>query len=130
MLLLREEDANHDKDRTDLIHRYPGGKTGRLLPGVRWGAVPSGNALPALRRAVAMTLAQMSKEYDKSAQLLRDRLRLLRQQLAQAQDPEEIWHLKRRIAELTPMLTQMNELTELTARYYERGYWRNAKYTL
>ena len=77
-----------------------------------------------------MTLAQMSKEYDKSAQLLRDRLRLLRQQLAQAQDPEEIWHLKRRIAELTPMLTQMNELTELTARYYERGYWRNAKYTL
>ena len=77
-----------------------------------------------------MTLAQMSKEYDKSAQLLRDRLRLLRQQLALAQDPEEIWHLKRRIAELTPMLTQMNELTELTAHYYERGYWRNAKYTL
>ena len=77
-----------------------------------------------------MTLAQMSKEYDKSAQLLRDRLRLLRQQLAQAQDPEEIWHLKRRIAELTPMLTQMNELTELTAHYYERGYGRNAKYTL
>ena len=77
-----------------------------------------------------MTLAQMSKEYDKSAQLLRDRLRLLRQQLAQAQDPEEIWHLKRRIAELTPMLTQMNELAELTAHYYERGYWRNEKYTL
>lgn len=77
-----------------------------------------------------MTLAQMSKEYAKSAQLLRERLRLLRQQLAQAEDPEEIWHLKRRIAELTPMLTQMNELTELTARYYERGYWRNAKYTL
>ena len=77
-----------------------------------------------------MTLAQMSKEYDKSAQLLRDRLRLLRQQLALAQDPEEIWHLKRRIAELTPMLTQMNELAELTAHYYERGYWRNAKYTL
>jgi hypothetical protein len=28
------------------------------------------------------------------------------------------------------MLTQMNELAELTAHYYERGYWRNAKYTL
>ena len=77
-----------------------------------------------------MTLAQMSREYEASAQLLRVRLRQLRQQLSQTQDPEEIWHLKRRIAELTPMLTQMNELAELTAHYYERGYWRNAKYTL
>ena len=32
--------------------------------------------------------------------------------------------------ELTPMLTQMNELAELTAHYYKRGYYRNAKYTL
>ena len=77
-----------------------------------------------------MTLAQMSREYAESARLLRQRLRLLRQMLAQASDPDEIWHLKRRIAELTPMLTQMNELAELTAHYYERGYWRNAKYTL
>ena len=72
----------------------------------------------------------MSREYAESARLLRERLRLLRKMLAQAKDPEEIWHLKRRIAELTPMLTQMNELAELTAHYYERGYWRNAKYTL
>ena len=50
--------------------------------------------------------------------------------LAAATDPEEIFHIKRRIAELTPMLTEMNELAELTARYYERGYYRNAKYTL
>lgn len=77
-----------------------------------------------------MTLAQLSKEYESSAALLRKRLRLLRQMLAQAEDPEEIWHIKRRIAELTPMLTQMNELAELTAHYYERGYYRNAKYTL
>ena len=59
---------------------------------------------------------------------LRARLRLLRQTLARTEDPEEIWHLKRRIAELTPMLTQMNELAELTAHYYERGYYRNEKY--
>lgn len=77
-----------------------------------------------------MTLAQISLGYREAAQLLRDRLRLLRQQLKQAQDPEEIWHLKRRIAELTPMLTQVNELAELTERYYERGYWRSDKYTL
>ena len=50
--------------------------------------------------------------------------------LAQETDPEEIWHLKRRIAELTPMLSQMNDLEELTAHYYDRGYYRNEKYTL
>ncbi len=77
-----------------------------------------------------MTLAEMSKDYEASAVLLRARLRLLRQLLAQETDPEAVWHLKRRIAELTPMLTQMNELAELTARYYERGYYRNEKYTL
>ncbi len=77
-----------------------------------------------------LTLQEMSREYEKSAALLRARLHQLRQELAVAEDPEEIWHLKRRIAELTPMLTQMNELAELTAHYYERGYYRSAKYTL
>ena len=77
-----------------------------------------------------MTLREMSREYEKSAALLRARLRQLRQELAVAEDPEDIWHLKRRIAELTPMLTQMNELADLTAHYYERGYWRSEKYTV
>lgn len=77
-----------------------------------------------------MTLAEMSKDYEESARLLRQRLRLLRQMAAEADDPEELWHIQRRIAVLTPMLTQMNELSELTAHYYERGYYRNAKYTL
>jgi heme oxygenase len=61
---------------------------------------------------------------------LRERGALLRQDLARSRDPEETWHLKRRIAELTPILTQMNELAELTAHYYDRGYWRNEKYTV
>ena len=77
-----------------------------------------------------MTLAELSKCYEEAAIPLRIRLRELRILLAQTQDPEEIWHIKRRIAELTPMLTQMNELAELTAHYYERGYYRNEKYTL
>ncbi len=77
-----------------------------------------------------MTLAQLSKDYEYSASLLRSRLKLLRTLLSQAKDPEEIWHIKRRIAELTPMLTQMNELAELTRRYYDKGYYRNEKYTL
>ena len=77
-----------------------------------------------------MTLLQISRSYEEAAVPLRARLKYLRQVLANAEDPEEIWHLKRRIAELTPILTQMNELAELTARYYERGYFRSEKYTL
>lgn len=77
-----------------------------------------------------MTLRELSRDYEYAAALLRARLKRLRQELAVAEDAEEIWHLKRRIAELTPMLTQMNELAELTAHYYERGYWRSEKYTL
>ena len=77
-----------------------------------------------------MTLSELSRCYEEAAVPLRTRLRELRYMLQEAQDPEEIWHIKRRIAELTPMLTQMNELAELTARYYERGYYRNEKYTL
>lgn len=77
-----------------------------------------------------MTLQELSKYYEQSAVLLRKRLRLLRQLLATETDPEEIFHLKRRIRELSPMLTEMNELAELTAHYYDRGYYRNEKYTL
>ena len=77
-----------------------------------------------------MTLQEISLCYEEAAVPLRARLKELRNLLAQATDPEEIWHIKRRIAELTPMLTQMNELAELTARYYERGYYRNEKYTV
>jgi hypothetical protein len=77
-----------------------------------------------------MTLKELSVCYEEAAVPLRQRLRELRQMLARAEDPEEIWHIKRRIAELTPMLTQMNELAELTANYYERGYYRSEKYTV
>lgn len=77
-----------------------------------------------------MTLAEISADYAASAVLLRRRLRELRAALAAETDAERAWHLRRRIAELTPMLTEMNELHELTAHYYERGYYRNEKYTL
>lgn len=76
-----------------------------------------------------MTLKELSQGYRDSARLLRQRLRQLRQALAATDDPEEVWHIKRRIAELTPMLTQMKELGELTERYYEKGYYRSKKYT-
>ena len=75
-------------------------------------------------------LADIALSYREAAKPLRQRLHQLRLLLATAEDPEQIWHIKRRIAELTPMLTQMNELAELTEKYYDRGYWRSEKYTL
>lgn len=77
-----------------------------------------------------MTLRELSVFYEESAMLLRQRIRQLRQAVRNCDDPEEQWHLRRRIIELTPMLTQMNELADLTAHYYDPGYWRNDKYTL
>lgn len=77
-----------------------------------------------------MTLREISEDYRASAQTIRLRLKYLRRQFRQTTDPEERFKLKYRIARLTEMLGQMNELTELTQRYYERGYHRNAKYRI
>ena len=77
-----------------------------------------------------MPLEELSLCYEAAAVPLRSRLRELRKMLEKAKDPEEIWHIKRRIHDLTPMLTEMNDLAELTARYYERGYFRSVKYTI
>ena len=71
-----------------------------------------------------MTLQELSICYEEAAVPLRRRLSQLRKLLAEETDPEQVWHLQRRIAELTPMLTQMNELADLTAHYYDRGYYR------
>lgn len=77
-----------------------------------------------------MTLKELSMGYREAAGMLRERLRLLRQRKKIVTDQEELWHIQREIAELTPILTQMNELAELTEHYYEKGYWRDEKYTL
>ena len=77
-----------------------------------------------------MTLQELSRCYGEAAIPLRNRLRQLRRLLSTETDPQKIFQLQRRIRELTPMLTEMNELAELTAHYYDRGYYRNEKYTL
>lgn len=77
-----------------------------------------------------MTLLELSADYRAAAIPLRRRLCELRRAEEAEQNPESLWQLRRRIAILTPMLTQVNELAELTAHYYERGYYRNEKYTL
>ena len=77
-----------------------------------------------------MTLLEISRDYAASAALLRKRQKELRQMMKTETDPQKLWHIRRRIIDLTPMLTEMNELADLTAHYYDRGYWRNEKYTV
>ena len=77
-----------------------------------------------------MTLLEISHDYEAAAALLRKRLKELRQMMKTETDPEKLWYIRRRIVALEPLLTEMNELAELTAHYYEPGYWRNEKYTV
>lgn len=76
-----------------------------------------------------MAISELSPGYQKAASLLRKRLKELRTAEKNSPDPEVKRKLKRRIAELTPILTQMNELAELTENYYKPGYYRNKKYS-
>ncbi len=77
-----------------------------------------------------MTLRELSEEYRQAGDLLRARLRELRAALRSETDRERSWQLERRIYLLSQMLRQVNELTILTERYYERSYHKNEKYTL
>lgn len=75
-----------------------------------------------------MTLKEIAKDYEAAAVPLRKRLRELREAIKVTEDPEEIWHLKRRIAELTPMLTECNALAKICEHYYEPGFYRDDAY--
>jgi len=77
-----------------------------------------------------MTMAQLSVEYRNSAGSLKQRigqLRLIRERTA---DPDACLHLDERIRVLTVLWRETRDLAVLTERYYDRGYWRNVKYTV
>ena len=77
-----------------------------------------------------MNLEELSGGYRESAEKLRIRLRLLRAALLEERDPDRRCRMLQDYQRMTQMHTQCRELQELTARYYERGYCRNEKYTL
>ena len=77
-----------------------------------------------------MTLLEMSECYAESAVLLSAVLRELRARWRTSEDEAERFSLRFRIDVLSDVLTQTRELAQLTAHYYDRGYWRNEKYTL
>ena len=77
-----------------------------------------------------MTLADMSRLYTESAAAIRQRIAELRQSAREQDSEEESRALRRRIAELTPLLQETRELAALTARYYDRSYHRHERYTI
>ncbi len=77
-----------------------------------------------------MTLQEISHEYRRAQEPIRERLRLLRQQEKTEQDPQKLFWIRRRKQMLSTMLQELRDLAELTERYYERGYYRNEKYRL
>ncbi len=72
-------------------------------------------------------LEELAPMYREMARVLAERIKLLR---AQPPDPGEQYVLARRLAMLEAMRREARELSVLTARYYERGYFRNVKYTV
>ncbi len=77
-----------------------------------------------------MTLKEISACYTRDAQMLSAALRPLRERYRLSRDSEERFFLSQKIQLLTQVLTQTKELAVLTEHYYERGVWRNEKYTL
>jgi len=76
-----------------------------------------------------MTLIELSFEYRCSAEQLAQRIKQLHTQLKNT-DGHDRTMLENRIRALSSMHRQTRELAVLTGRYYDRGYYRNAKYTV
>jgi len=77
-----------------------------------------------------MTLYQLSHQYEQEARVVAGRIRSLQEALLNSCDDEESEQLRQRILALQPILQQNRELARLTRHYYDRGYRRNAHFTL
>ena len=73
-----------------------------------------------------MTLQELSVEYRAHARALDIRICQLQAAMDDVQDEDKRCILEERIHMLSSMLRE----AVLTERYYDRGYHRNAKYTL
>ena len=72
----------------------------------------------------------LSVEYRAHARSLDLRIYQLECWLERTEDPDARNQLQERIKLLATMLREARELAVLTERYYDRGYRRNAKYTI
>ena len=77
-----------------------------------------------------MTLKELAVSYRDSARWLGFRIAQLKDLSEKTDDPRERGQLEERIKMLTTMRREAQENAVLCERYYERGYRRNAKYTI
>ncbi len=66
-----------------------------------------------------MTILELSAVYRSSAVLLRERMRMLRLEMRQSEDPSQAQILKRRIADLTPLYRECRETAAYLEHYYD-----------
>ena len=66
-----------------------------------------------------MTLREISHQYSADAQRFARRVRELEQQLGRESDTQRQLQLKRRVAELQPLLRQSRSMAHLTEHYYD-----------
>lgn len=77
-----------------------------------------------------MTLLELSQDYAYSAELISRRMAQLRRMEKETQDEAERFTLHRRLLDLQPMLRQCRQLHRLTAHYYDRGFYRDERFTV
>lgn len=79
-----------------------------------------------------MTMIELAVEYRQSAVLLKERIAILKAQLAHDSALCEMdkFRLRGRIDALTKMEREVTEIAVLMERYYERGYRRNVRYSV
>ena len=108
---------------------------GEIYP---WEAGADGGLCPVCREErenrrkerKSMTLLELSAEYRSSAQTLRLRITQLEEARPRIRDDIERICMDDRIKILETMWREARDLAVLTERYYDRGYRRNAKYTI
>ena len=77
-----------------------------------------------------MLLSEMSLAYKRDQLAFHARIKELRAAAKAETDPRRAAALEARARDLEPLRREARELADLTARYYERGYYRNEQYTL
>lgn len=77
-----------------------------------------------------MKLKELAVSYRESAQWLAGRIRQLKRELEQAEDPLVQNNLRGRIETLWAMYRETRDVAVVCERYYERGYCRNGKYKI
>ena len=77
-----------------------------------------------------MTLLEMSALYADSAAVIRLRIKELRSAAQAETDAAAAQALRRRVAELEPILREARDLAAVTAHYYDRTGGRHGRFTL